>query len=155
MFAARVRFFADCGDHFVTRKVGWQAFIPFLGRLAALVLGNRLLQIFHRVGQAQRCVGRFVAVFEVQPQLVRVVQIAFAAIAKSSLQELIESQLEFFFLLLQQRDRLRLDVDCAVFAGDRFIFGCDRFVFASDRMSKLSQQDLATFQVAGDRDVVG
>ena len=63
------------------------------------MLGDRLLQVFHGVGQAERCIGGFVRVAKVQSKLVRIVDVAFAAVAKSLLHQFIKGQFVFIALL--------------------------------------------------------
>ena len=94
------------GD-FIAGKMRRQALVTLLAWPAALMLGNRLLQIFDRVGQSRGRVGCFIRVAEVQSQLVRVVDITFAAVAKALLHQLVEGQLILITLLLQLRDLSR------------------------------------------------
>ena len=68
------------------------------------MFGDRLLEFFDRVGQALRCIGGFVRVSKVDPQLVRIVDVAFAAFAERTLNQLVIGQFPFLFFLFQLRD---------------------------------------------------
>lgn len=99
LFAGNVR-----GD-FIARKVGRQALVAFFAGLAAFMFGNRLLLVLDRVGQSACRVGRFIGVAQIQPQLVGIVNVTFAPVAKPLLHQFVEGQLVFVTLLLELLDR--------------------------------------------------
>ena len=49
--------------------MGGQAFVTLAGRPVALVLGNRLLEIFHGIGQSPGRIGRLGRVAKTQTEL--------------------------------------------------------------------------------------
>ena len=57
------------------------------------------VRLVDRLGQALGCVGRIVA--EIDQQLIRVAQVAFATLAKRPLDQQLDLQLELFLLLLE------------------------------------------------------
>jgi len=89
----------------VSGQVFRQLFVPLFARLATAVLGDDL-RVVHRLGQPEGCVGRFRRVAEVQSQLVRILKVAFAPIAKSPLHQFVEGQLVLVAFLRELFDGL-------------------------------------------------
>ena len=106
MSRAGLRLVRNLRRDFIAWQVFRQLFVPLLARLATAVLGDDLLQVVHRLGQPQGCVGRFLRVAKVQSKLVRILDVAFAAIAKSLLHQLVKGQLVLVAFLRELLDGL-------------------------------------------------
>ena len=101
------------GFDFVTRQMLRQLFVARLlrGLFATLVLGHDRFGLLDGVGQTVRRVGHFGRIAEVDLQLIRIFEVAFAAFAKRLLQQFADRELLLGALLFEFRDRLALFAD--------------------------------------------
>ena len=94
-----------------------EPFVPLLARFPAAVLRDRQLQVFNCLGQAECRIGGFVRVPQVQPKLVRVVEVTFTAVAKPLSQQFVVCEFVIVTLLRQLLDlqvfRLKRDISLA------------------------------------------
>ena len=70
-------------DDFLARQVSRQPFVTLLARLATFVRRDDV-RFFDRFGQAIRRIGRFIRIPEVEPQLIRIVNVCSLLAAKRS-----------------------------------------------------------------------
>ena len=143
---------------FVSRQMLRQAFVAALFLLAThmrrddglLLLEARLVDC---LGQALGRVGRVVA--EINQQLIRVAQIAFATTGKRPLDQQLDLQLKFFLFLFEFFDfELKL-LALAVQFVDRVRLGLDQTGLLVEHAGLLFEQRLARRQVVGNRFCVG